>query len=179
MRTSCINHPPNENFLFAQQWHMDCCENNVCAAMIIGYFQAVHIGGKPKISFTGVDDIEAGIMSAYKKQAIADSMRYLVCINLLTESRVSDEETADLCRLKQPAIFSAGHLCCKWCKSKTVILNKHHYPVRRRDKGVDTVSICASCHSEFHYLSETCFYTPSSKLLSLFESDLISLEDIL
>ena len=179
MRGSCINHPPNEMVSIGQKWAVDLCQGDTCSALIIGYFQLIHIGRLPKPFLIGSTDIEAGLMGGYKRNAIARSIRRLVQSGLLTSHWLTDEESADHCKTKDPAILGVGHLRCEWCESITIAINKHHYPIRDRDGGADTVSICASCHSEFHYLSETIFYRPSDKLLELFEVDPLSLEDVL
>ncbi len=43
-----------------------------------------------------------------------------------------------------------GEKTCEWCGCKTSVLNKHHYPVPKRDGGTETVNICSNCHNEFH-----------------------------
>jgi len=179
MNPSCINHPTGESLLVLRKWHQDCCDGDMCGAAIIGYFQMVHIGAVPKLPINAVSSVVNGVMGLYQHTAVYTSLKRLTEIGLLMESTISDLESVGHCKSKTPSSLSLGSLQCEWCKSKTVTLQNHHYPVRQRDGGIDTVSICASCHSEFHYLSEALFYSPSEKLLELFEADPLSLEDVL
>ncbi len=48
---------------------------------------------------------------------------------------------------------------CSWCKSATLVLQRHHYPKPSRSGGTETVEICASCHAEYHYLERSCKVT--------------------
>lgn len=41
---------------------------------------------------------------------------------------------------------------CKWCGGKSIVLQKHHYPIPRAKGGTETVSVCPNCHYGFHYL---------------------------
>jgi hypothetical protein len=50
--------------------------------------------------------------------------------------------------------LSVAALHCTWCRTATVRLHEHHYPVRKKDGGTETVSICPNCHSEFHALTD-------------------------
>lgn len=46
-----------------------------------------------------------------------------------------------------------GLRVCEWCKATTVAIQRHHYPVPKSDGGTETVAICASCHAEYHILT--------------------------
>lgn len=46
--------------------------------------------------------------------------------------------------------FGYGFQKCSWCKIKTTILHKHHYPIPKRKGGNQIIKICPNCHSEFH-----------------------------
>ena len=41
---------------------------------------------------------------------------------------------------------------CNWCGGKSIVLQKHHYPIPRAKGGTEIVSICPNCHYGFHYL---------------------------
>ena len=43
-----------------------------------------------------------------------------------------------------------GKKICEWCKCKTSVLHRHHYPVPKRLGGMEVVNICSNCHAEFH-----------------------------
>ena len=44
-----------------------------------------------------------------------------------------------------------GENVCEWCGINTYIIHEHHYPIPKKDEGRETVSICPTCHSAFHY----------------------------
>lgn len=56
-----------------------------------------------------------------------------------------------------------GDRTCEWCKIKTAVLHKHHYPIPKRKGGVDIVNICPNCHHTFH------FYEKSIEVLDLLD----------
>jgi hypothetical protein len=39
---------------------------------------------------------------------------------------------------------------CSWCKSTSVALHSHYFPIPKREGGLDTVHICTDCHQKFH-----------------------------
>jgi hypothetical protein len=39
---------------------------------------------------------------------------------------------------------------CEWCGKETQVLQKHHYPIPKRDGGTNVVNICYECHHAFH-----------------------------
>ena len=45
-----------------------------------------------------------------------------------------------------------GDLECEWCRTKTLVLHKHHYPIPKAEGGKEIVNICPNCHQEFHCL---------------------------
>lgn len=55
---------------------------------------------------------------------------------------------------------------CEWCKCKTPVLHRHHYPVLKSKGGIETVDICPNCHAEFHYLMDTPRYRFTQKLIN-------------
>lgn len=57
----------------------------------------------------------------------------------------------DLLKTKNMKELGVGDRICSWCKVKTYVLHKHHYPVRKEHGGTETIKICPNCHHEFHY----------------------------
>lgn len=39
---------------------------------------------------------------------------------------------------------------CEWCGKQSTALQKHHYPIPKREGGTDVVNICYECHHGFH-----------------------------
>lgn len=69
--------------------------------------------------------------------------------------------------------FGIGDKKCSWCQIKTYILTEHHYPVLKKEGGNKTVSICPTCHDEYHYLM---YYDRIIKLLNYEEINKIKKE---
>ena len=43
---------------------------------------------------------------------------------------------------------------CLFCGYDKCYLDKHHYPIRKKYCGTDTINLCANCHREFHYFAD-------------------------
>ncbi len=43
---------------------------------------------------------------------------------------------------------------CEWCGCKTIALQEHHYPIQKKDGGIEIVKICPNCHYEFHHVEQ-------------------------
>ena len=48
--------------------------------------------------------------------------------------------------------YGIGNQTCEWCGINTLITHSHHFPIQKKDKGIETVNICPTCHYEFHSL---------------------------
>ncbi len=56
---------------------------------------------------------------------------------------------------------------CLFCGYDKSYLDNHHYPTRKKDGGISTISLCANCHREFHYLSDfKKIYTPKKEIIT-------------
>ena len=53
-------------------------------------------------------------------------------------------------QIKDMVISSVGSKVCEWCEGRCYILESHHYPIPKREKGTEVVNICGKCHSDFH-----------------------------
>lgn len=54
---------------------------------------------------------------------------------------------------KKYILNNKGNLICEWCGKKVFSLNEHHFPIPKSKKGTDTVKICGTCHSDFHFIN--------------------------
>ena len=50
-----------------------------------------------------------------------------------------------------------GSRVCEWCGGSALIMHYHHFPIQKKDGGSETVSICPTCHCEFHSLDSAIF----------------------
>ena len=64
---------------------------------------------------------------------------------------IRDKNIVSELKNKKMSGFGYGSQECSWCKVKTSVLHKHHYPIPKMSGGTDTVAICPNCHHEFHY----------------------------
>lgn len=63
------------------------------------------------------------------------------------------EGAAELIQRKRPALTEYRlPNTCSWCNGGCAWLHRHHFPIAKKDGGVDTVEICPNCHTDFHYL---------------------------
>lgn len=68
---------------------------------------------------------------------------------LYSKIKYSDTEVFEI--LSKGTTYKNGCILCGYTKST---LDEHHYPIRAKDGGVKTISICANCHREFHELAD-------------------------
>lgn len=43
---------------------------------------------------------------------------------------------------------------CLFCGYNEYILDQHHYPIRAKDGGTETITLCPNCHRAFHCLTD-------------------------
>jgi hypothetical protein len=79
----------------------------------------------------------------------------LLDLGLIRRFYAQDQDIVSILSGKTPSYFATPTgKTCDWCQSEALTLEKHHYPVRKKDGGTKTCSICPSCHSEFHSLAD-------------------------
>lgn len=83
-------------------------------------------------------------------------------LGICEKIKYSPEEIKELLCKKSPCLVAEFdqitiHICA-WCKSQTYKIHAHHYPISKKNKGLETVNICTNCHTEFHYLSDLFHY---------------------
>lgn len=178
MKTSCINHPLNEPLIIISKWQSEICNGDIPAALIIGYFQLLEIRCLPRPNFIDTATMTKNLLDSWHKQTVSQGLKHLVELSLLTEYRFTASEAVGMCCDKAPQVFHDGDHHCEWCDCRTTILQQHHYPIPKSQQGELTVDICASCHAEFHYLTQTSFYAPTTSLLREFAKHPIKLEEV-
>lgn len=169
MRTSIINHPENEPLIIIRQWQSVFCDGNVVAAFIIG---AIHIDWEAQKTFATLltyHNLQIALLDIYSVRKIKKALKMLEGIGALMQFGYSPEEIARRLKNKHPQKLVSGARHCEWCGCTTLRLQNHHYPISAKNNGVDTVSICANCHDEYHYLRDNDFYSPTRKLIELLE----------
>jgi len=83
------------------------------------------------------------------KNSISNNISKLKRLGLLIEStKYSDIEAFN--KLKNKDYISG----CIFCGISHITLDEHHYPIRAKDGGVNTITICPNCHRHFHELTD-------------------------
>ena len=93
-----------------------------------------------------------------KLETARKSLTSLLLQGKVTSKQFTALEAALFCKQKPALSFFAGKRC-DWCKSSSIVLEGHHYPIPRSEGGTKTVSICPGCHAEFHALTGHTYYT--------------------
>ena len=108
-----------------------------------------------------------------KRELTHNQQKTYVKKGILEKFTYTEDEALNILQSKTPQIMENGDKECQWCKCSTFVLNEHHYPIKKSKGGQKTVSICASCHYEFHYLIDTFKF----RLKKEYEDILISFEN--
>lgn len=167
MRSSVIDHPKDEPLIIVYKWQLDFCEGNISSAFVVG---AIHLGWRNLLPnpFTYYD-LHVAMLGVYSVRKIKKAVRLLVKQDALIKTDFSRKEIIRRLKNKTPQELVSSSRICKWCGCRTFRLQKHHYPIAAKDGGSATVSICANCHDEYHYLRDNDLYSPTRKLIELLE----------
>ena len=109
-----------------------------------------------------VDDLST--LFGLTERQIIDAISRL-CMNrfIIQYALAHDEITKFFSRKKPQRLpilnYHVPVYCCAWCKSDTLVLHEHHYPIPKSEGGTDIVKLCPNCHAEYHYLEKCRFYT--------------------
>lgn len=106
----------------------------------------------------------------FKKSLEIYNWKHLVELGLAKKTIFSPEEIRLFVGNKSPQKILAmhAHQICSWCKANTYRLHSHHFPKSRKNGGLETVEICASCHDEYHFMND-CFYSLTDKVYRWFK----------
>jgi len=103
--------------------------------------------------FLDIEDIFNDMPILGSKRSIEHYIFRLVENGFLKEIVLTNLQKYKILSSKKMVGLGVGNKTCEWCGCKTTILNKHHYPLTRIEKGTKTVNICPNCHYEFHHLT--------------------------
>jgi hypothetical protein len=81
------------------------------------------------------------------KKSISRSVAVLLKKWLILESRPTDKYIYEMLNWN----FNEG---CLFCGITDVLLDKHHYPIRKKDGWTETIKLCPNCHRKFHTSSD-------------------------
>jgi hypothetical protein len=83
------------------------------------------------------------------KQRASTAINSLISKGFIFISEQSDETVYRLLNKKNSPDG------CLFCGYKGCAIDRHHYPIRRKNGGEKTIDLCANCHREFHYLADS------------------------
>ena len=99
--------------------------------------------------FISLSELEEYV--TFSKPKILKTIKSLKNKHILSVSgELSDEEAYKRLNIKNNTSKNG----CLFCGYNNSFLDKHHYPIRSKDNGKQTISICSNCHREFHYLTD-------------------------
>jgi hypothetical protein len=93
-----------------------------------------------------------------------DEWKKLFKAGYAEEYQLTEDEVIEILKSKTPQFFPGATKYCHWCKGTSCILHEHHYPVKKSKGGQETINICPSCHSEFHFLSDNKQYRLTKRI---------------
>ena len=105
------------------------------------------------IEKVGVTD--AVLLSAYYSgfHVSKNKIRRLESKGYLISQKLSDDKAYKILKTIDRPDWVGG-LECEWCGCRSISIQMHHFPIRRKDGGEETVNICAGCHTDFHALTD-------------------------
>lgn len=142
-----------------------------CDTAILSVYQLEYIG-HINLAPRNTERIVEAILGQFKTNSVRQSLSRLVGAGWLESKKLSGDKVKLLLQQKTPIIHNFFHATCEWCKCTTFATQQHHYPIPKSQGGTETVSICASCHFEFHQMVEVFTYEPTQALIAFFETPL-------
>lgn len=102
------------------------------------------------ISSLDVDDILTLTPFFFKKRdTLQRRLNLLERKSLISYQSKTDKEVYDL--LKNGNFDDNG---CHFCGINDVVFHQHHYPIRKKENGIETITLCPNCHMKFHKLAD-------------------------
>jgi hypothetical protein len=151
----------------------DTSDQNIDASSLNGRrFKGVHVSWDLINCGISLEVLHEAISSViYRKDLSYRIWRILEKFEYAERLFHNPEDISRLLKKKEPKKVITHNVInekkCNWCLGGTYILHDHHYPISKENGGLDTVSICASCHAEYHYLERS--FQLSDKFLSMLE----------
>lgn len=87
------------------------------------------------------------------KKTIERKLDFLIAAKHLNKITLSPEEKKTYLQQYKTSNKDIGRAECEWCKSTTLTLHEHHYPIPKNEGGKEVVRICPNCHYEFHSMN--------------------------
>lgn len=120
-----------------------CKDITTSEALILCLFNQIGLDEKIPSNY----DISTTIGVSEKR--VSSILKSLIRKEYLRTHSYSDKEVFEI--ISKGITYEDGCFFCGYSKS---YLDKHHYPIRAKDGGKDTIDICSNCHREFHELAD-------------------------
>ena len=92
---------------------------------------------------------EISSITGFTKESISRSISNLIRKGyLIRVKKYSDNDAFKTLNKK------SSDVGCLFCGFSEVTLDNHHYPIRAKDGGEDTIRLCPNCHRKFHELTD-------------------------
>lgn len=158
-RESCIKHNPDDLKIVVISPYFEIVSEFIDAA-IVGIY---HFDGFSPKTLNMLSQRMFGIKS---EKTIKRSLKRLEQMDLLSKVFITPVEAEVELLQKNLKGFGVGYKECQWCGIKTIAIEEHHYPIPACKGGTETVSICPTCHSEYHRMTDAPSWVPTSKLIT-------------
>jgi hypothetical protein len=83
------------------------------------------------------------------KGAVSNIVNSLISRGYLSRFLFSDQASLNQI-IKHGGPYNSGCYACGFNR----YIHRHHYPVRQKDGGTQTIPLCQDCHSEFHQYAD-------------------------
>lgn len=90
---------------------------------------------------------ELPLLRINDKGAISRRLSNLCDLGLVEKVLMSDRDAYE----KLNNNHSHG---CQFCGDDSSSFEQHHYPVRNKDGGTETIGLCTKCHRQFHSMTD-------------------------
>lgn len=162
MENSCISHQEGQSVAVSSYSYFEIT-NDPKTAVIIGAFHLDYLGLRP-LKRPTLENIRRAMIGVLDTSALRKKIKQLVKDGWLETFSINEEYVVSLLKSKPSQNFDYFDEVCEWCGSSTFKTQEHHYPVRAKDGGTETVSICANCHFEFHQIADPLYFRATEAL---------------
>jgi DNA-binding transcriptional ArsR family regulator len=94
---------------------------------------------------------ELPITGLKSKSVVSGRLSKLYKLGLVDKKLYSDAEAYE-------KLYSGCEYGCVFCGTTNSVLDNHHYPIRAKDKGTETIALCVACHRLFHLMTDKGIY---------------------
>lgn len=95
------------------------------------------------------DFVLKNLVGANKKDSVQRQLKRLENKGFIACHAYTDQEVYNLLNNG-----SNTEPACHFCGIDDLPLHQHHYPVRNKDGGTETIGLCPNCHTRFHNIAD-------------------------